>query len=371
MKRLLSLDILRGLTVACMIMVNNPGSWANMYPPLKHRIWDGCSPTDLVFPTFLFIVGASIWFAMRKFDQRLTKDAVCKIVKRGVLIFLVGELLKMYPFYNLEIFQIRGFGVLQRIGIAYTLGSLLALWLRSYKKIVLCILVLLVGYHIIVFTLGDATIEGYIGRKIDLAVFGPDRLPHRLGYAFAAEGLLSTLGALATVLIGYLAGKFVGTRTGGDKTQTLRTFISLAAAGGLLISAGLIWNGYFPINKPTWSSSYVLYAAGIAMQLWALTAFVTDYRGYTGRLTTFFRVFGTNALFAFALSAVIVRTIKLPVFLWEAQGTTTSLSGHFYRAVAQWTDNPRLASLLWSLVMVAICWGITYLLYRRKIFIKL
>ncbi|HJH58334.1 MAG TPA: heparan-alpha-glucosaminide N-acetyltransferase domain-containing protein [Bacteroidetes bacterium] len=371
MKRLLSLDILRGLTVACMIMVNNPGSWGHMYPPLKHYIWDGCSPTDLVFPTFLFIVGASIWFAMRRFDQKLSKSAAIKIIKRGILIFLVGELLKMYPFYNLETFQIRGFGVLQRIGIAYTLGALIALWLRSYKKIAICVVSLLVGYHIIVFAFGDATIEGYLGRKIDLAVFGEERLPMRLGFHFAAEGLLSTLGALSTVLIGYMAGKFIGSRHSEDKNHTLQSFIYLAAIGGLMITAGLIWNGFFPINKPMWSSSYVLYAAGIAMQLWALTSYLTDYLGKTSGLTTFFRVFGTNALFAFALSSVIVRTIKLPPFLWEAGGKTTSLSGHFYSYFASLTGNPELASLLWSLVMVALCWAITYPLYRKKIFIKL
>ena len=371
MKRLLSLDILRGLTVACMIMVNNPGSWGHMYPPLKHYIWDGCSPTDLVFPTFLFIVGASIWFAMRRFDQKLSKSAAIKIIKRGILIFLVGELLKMYPFYNLETFQIRGFGVLQRIGIVYTLGALIALWLRSYKKIAICIVSLLVGYYIIVFAFGDATIEGYLGRKIDLAVFGEKRLPMRLGYHFAAEGILSTLGALSTVLIGYMAGKFIGSRHSEDKSRTLQSFIYLAAIGGLMITAGLIWNGLFPINKPTWSSSYVLYAAGIAMQLWALTSYITDYLGKTSGVTTFFRVFGTNALFAFALSSVIVRTIKLPPFLWEAGGKTTSLSGHFYSYFSSLTGNQELASLLWSLVMVAICWAITYPLYRKKIFIKL
>ena len=371
MKRLLSLDVLRGLTVACMIMVNNPGSWGHMYPPLKHYIWDGCSPTDLVFPTFLFIVGASIWFAMRRFDQKLSKSAAIKIIKRGILIFLVGELLKMYPFYNLETFQIRGFGVLQRIGIVYTLGALIALWLRSYKKIAICIVSLLVGYYIIVFAFGDATIEGYLGRKIDLAVFGEKRLPMRLGYHFAAEGILSTLGALSTVLIGYMAGKFIGSRHSEDKSRTLQSFIYLTAIGGLMITAGLIWNGLFPINKPTWSSSYVLYAAGIAMQLWALTSYITDYLGKTSGVTTFFRVFGTNALFAFALSSVIVRTIKLPPFLWEAGGKTTSLSGHFYNYFSSLTGNPELASLLWSLVMVAICWAITYPLYRKKIFIKL
>ena len=111
MKRFLSLDILRGFTVACMIMVNNPGSWGHMYPPLKHYIWDGCSPTDLVFPTFLFIVGASVWFAMRKTGHELTGGVAFKIIKRGILIFLVGEALKMYPFYNMEEFRIRGFGV--------------------------------------------------------------------------------------------------------------------------------------------------------------------------------------------------------------------------------------------------------------------
>lgn len=370
MKRLPSLDVLRGFTVACMIMVNNPGSWGHMYPPLKHYIWDGCSPTDLVFPTFLFIVGASVWFAMRKFDQNLSKDSVIKIIKRGVLIFIVGELLKMYPFYNMEVFQIRGFGVLQRIGIAYTLGALIALWLKTYKRIAVCTISILVGYCILVFALGDATIEGYIGRRIDLAVFGESRLPMRLGFHFAAEGLLSTLGAVSTVLIGYMAGKFVGGNT-QEKKQMRRTLLALAAIGGLLISGGLIWNGIFPINKPTWSSSYVLYAGGIAMQLWALTAYATDYLGKTSRLTTFFRVFGTNALFAFVLSGVIVRTIKLPVFLFEAGGKTTSLSAHFYRWTSETTGNPELASLLWSLVMVGMCWGITYLLYRKNIFIKL
>ena len=193
----------------------------------------------------------------------------------------------------------------------------------------------------------------------------------RLGFHFAAEGLLSTLGALSTVLIGYMAGKFIGSRHSEDKNHTLQSFIYLAAIGGLMITAGLIWNGFFPINKPMWSSSYVLYAAGIAMQLWALTSFLTDYLGKTSGLTTFFRVFGTNALFAFALSSVIVRTIKLPPFLWEAGGKTTSLSGHFYSYFASLTGNPELASLLWSLVMVALCWAITYPLYRKKIFIKL
>lgn len=368
MKRFLSLDILRGFTVACMIMVNNPGSWGHMYPPLKHYIWDGCSPTDLVFPTFLFIVGASVWFAMRKTGHELTGGVAFKIIKRGILIFLVGEALKMYPFYNMEEFRIRGFGVLQRIGIAYMLGSFIALWLKSYRRIAVCVAAILIGYCIIVFSLGDATIENYIGRKIDLAVFGVERLPMRLGYHFAAEGILSTIPAVATVLIGYMAGRFMGENMKPENRSAV-PIVKLAAAGGLLVTAGLIWNGTFPLNKPIWSSSYVLYAAGIAMQMWALMSYVTDYLGKTS-WAGFFRVFGTNALFAFALSSVIVRTLRLPLFLIHSDGKELALSGYFYREMLQ-VVSPEMASLLWSLVMVGVCWAVTYPLYRKKIFIKL
>ena len=330
-KRFLSLDILRGLTVASMITVNNPGSWGEpTFAPLRHAAWDGCTPTDLVFPFFLFCVGASIWFAYRKSNHELTTPAVTKILKRGLLIFLVGHLVGYYPFYRFgeiapeqswlgclcSIVQILGLGlsigsmvwfsnqkkseeldpdykrrrawawtllgvglvlailpfplllgtplkslsswrilgVFPRIAICFTVGALLALWLKTYKRISIALVLILAVYWIVSAMFGDFTLEGNLARTIDLAILGDAHMYHGEGIAFDPEGLWSTLPAVGTVLLGYMSGKLMGESTEDVK----RNIITLAAVGGLLITLGQIINPYLPINKKLWSSSYLL-----------------------------------------------------------------------------------------------------------------
>lgn len=391
MKRFLSLDVLRGLTVAGMILVNNPGSWGHIFAPLRHAAWDGCTPTDLVFPFFLFVVGAAVWFSNRRTDHRLTAPVVKKILRRGALIFVVGLLLNWYPFYSFgldepvaytlfgqaheatgfwgglvyKVQHLRIMGVLQRIAIAFTLGALAALWLKSYRRIITATAVILLGYWALVMLTGDATLENYAGRYVDLAVFGDKHVYRGFGVPFDPEGLMNSIPAVATVLLGYMGGKLMGSAQGDHRGA----IVALAAAGGLLVTLGLIWKGVFPLNKAIWSSSYVVYVGGLAMQVWAVLAWFTDYRGKT-RWTTFFNVFGTNALFAFVLSGFLVKTAALPWLRFTVEGeryTFFSWLYHFYTGFA----SPEVASLLGALTTVALCWLITWPLYRKKIFIKL
>lgn len=391
MKRFLSLDIFRGMTVAGMILVNNPGSWGNIFPPLRHAKWDGCTPTDLVFPFFLFAVGAAIWFSNRKTNHELSPAVVKKIIKRGLLIFVVGLLLNWYPFFSfgvenpvsatifgntqelyspwsnmyVKLHNLRILGVLQRIGIAFMFGALLALWLKSYKKIAIALGSILAGYWILVFAFGDATLENFIGKTVDEAIFGVRHIYKGYGIPFDPEGLFSTIPAIGTVLLGYMAGKLMGEST----ESPLRGIITMAAAGGLLITLGLIMNPYFPINKPIWSSSYVLYAGGLAMQAWAILAYIIDYRQKT-RWTTFFNVFGTNALFAFVLSGFLAKTWGMPLFTFMVGEKKFTIFSWYYSIMADLTT-PKIGSLICALTMVMLCWIITYPLYRKKIFIKL
>lgn len=443
-KRFLSLDILRGLTVAGMITVNNPGSWGEpTFAPLRHAAWDGCTPTDLVFPFFLFCVGAAIWFAYRKTDHRLTAPVVGKIVKRGILIFLVGQLLSYYPFYNVSdiaperigigrlcsILQLLGIaltvgalvwfsarkgaeapdpdarrrrawawtalaggvilmllpfpmllytplkslahvrilGVFPRIAIAFTLGALLAMRLKSYKRCAIGLAVILVLYWVVSAAFGDLTLEGNLGRAIDLAVLGDAHMYHGEGIAFDPEGLFSTIPAIGTVLVGYMAGRLMGEGTGDVK----RNILLMAAVGGAMVTLGLILNPYFPINKKLWSSSYVLYAGGLAMQVWALFAYLIDYRKRTG-WTTFFNVFGTNALFTYCLSGLIVKTWGMAWYRIPVDGGEHRMSifSAWFRAL-KGVMPVELASLLCALSLVLLCWAIAYPLYKRKIYIKL
>ena len=443
-KRFLSLDILRGLTVASMITVNNPGSWGEpTFAPLRHAAWDGCTPTDLVFPFFLFCVGASIWFAYRKSNHELTTPAVTKILKRGLLIFLVGHLVGYYPFYRFgeiapeqswlgclcSIVQILGLGlsigsmvwfsnqkkseeldldykrrrawawtllgvglvlailpfplllgtplkslsswrilgVFPRIAICFTVGALLALWLKTYKRISIALVLILAVYWIVSAMFGDFTLEGNLARTIDLAILGDAHMYHGEGIAFDPEGLWSTLPAVGTVLLGYMSGKLMGESTEDVK----RNIITLAAVGGLLITLGLIMNPYFPINKKLWSSSYVLYAGGLAMQVWALFAFLIDVRKKT-KWTTFFAVFGTNALFTYCLSTFFVKVwgqswFRVPMDGGESKMTVFSAWFTTLKEVMP----VELASFLCALSLVALCWLVALPLYKRKIYIKL
>lgn len=369
MKRYVSLDVLRGLTVAMMIVVNNPGSWSKIYPMLRHASWDGCTPCDLVFPFFLFCVGVSMAFALAKYAA-MNADALKKILKRGVLLYLVGLLLTAFPFYpahmdpSMSFWQnwlewasgIRLVGVLPRIAMCYVLASVLALCLKSSEKIACAIGVLSI-LHVGLLLLfggpeGALTLEGNFARKLDIAVFGENHIYHGYGIPFDPEGLLGVLTGTCTVLIGYLVGRSI--RNSASKQSqdcvSARTFVISA---GLLL-AGLALSIVIPINKPLWSVSYVFYAAGWASFVLALLIYLIDYKGWEKPFFPF-KALGMNALALFVLSGLLMK-INWRYIDWD------------YTAVFGSTE---FLSLVFALLYMLLHLVIAVIMYRKKIFIKL
>ena len=365
MKRYLSLDILRGLTVAMMIIVNNPGSWTHVYPILRHASWDGCTPCDLVFPFFLFCVGVSMVFALSKYPS-LTGEALRKICRRGVLLYLIGLLLTAFPFYPTEqnpeltfgqnwlqwAAGLRLVGVLPRIAMCYVLGSVLVLWLRSSKRIALAIgtlcimhvglLLIFAGYE------GAFTLEGNFARRLDLAILGENHIYQGYGIPFDPEGFLGTLTGTATVLIGYLVGRVV--RSTPPLEASARTF---AISAGLLLG-GLALSLLIPLNKPLWSASYVFYTAGWATFVLALLIYIVDVKGIEKPFFPF-KALGMNALALFVLSGL----------LWKLNWLYI---GWDYGAVF---GSTKFLSLCFAVLYMLLHLAIACLLYRKKIFIRL
>ena len=369
MKRYVSLDVLRGLTVAMMIVVNNPGSWSNAYPILLHKEWNGCTPCDLVFPFFLFCVGASMAFALAKYDS-LNGGALKKIFLRGGLLYLVGLLTMAFPFYpsrldpSLTFWQnwlewlggIRLVGILPRIALCYILGSVLALWLKSFKKIV-CAIGVLCALHIGALLLfggpeGALTLEGNFARRLDIAVFGGNHIYHGYGIPFDPEGLLGVLTGTCTVLIGYLIGRSIRNRA-TEQSQDGVSARTFAISAGLLL-AGLALSIFIPINKPLWSVSYVFYAAGWASFVLALLIYLIDYKGWEKPFFPF-KALGMNALALYVLSAVLM------VINWRYIGWD-------YTAVF---GSTKFLSLMFALLYMLLHLAIAVILYKKKIFIKL
>lgn len=363
--RIRSLDAFRGLTVAAMILVNNPGSWSYVYPPLRHAEWDGWTPTDLIFPFFLFIVGVSIVvaFTRRELAGARPRELARKALLRGALIVLVGLLLGGFPRYELA--QMRIPGVLQRIGIVYALTALVYLgtgprarrWTAAG---------LLVGYWLLLTMVpvpgggvGDLTAAGNLGAWLDRLVLGG----HLWTPDFDPEGLLSTFPAVATCLL----GTFAGERLLADRPPADRT-VGLFLGGAALIVAGLAWSWWFPINKGLWSSSYVLFTGGVACQALAACYWVIDVRG-RDRWAGPAYVFGTNALFAFVLSGLVARCLGL----WKIatpEGAVAAPRWLFERVLAP-VAGPMIGSLSYAIANVVVIFLLTAVLYRRRIFVKL
>lgn len=375
--RILSLDIFRGFTMAMMIVVNN--QWGKAFDALRHKPWDGCTPTDLVFPFFLFIVGVSMWFSYRKTGHELTPRITLRLFKRGALIFLVGLLLNLFPFYDFlghewkSLYDLRIMGVLQRIGLAFFVGGVVALWLQTFRRIFIAVGAILVGYWLGVELLGDATREGFIGNSVDGFLLGANHL-YRPKESFDPEGLFSTIPAVATVLLGYAAGKFVGesrNENGGKNNaeSRMRTLGMLGTAGGLAVVAALALNTICPINKGIWSSSFVLYTAGLASIVWMILLWFYDYRGKRFG-ATFGSVFGTNTLFSYVLAWVLTGFISMPFMRFEVGGQSYTIYSWWSHALAGFLPD-RLATLLASFTLIAVIWSIVYPLYRKKIFIRL
>ena len=365
--RLVSLDVFRGITMAAMTLVNNPGTWSSIYWPLEHAEWNGWTPTDLVFPFFLFIVGVSITLAFgRRIEERgVTRDLYIKVIKRSLIIFGLGLFLNGFPHFHLSTIRIPG--VLQRIAVCYLVASLIFLGTRVRTQLLIA-LALLVFYYILMtnvpapgFAAGDLTKEGSLASYVDRVVFGPHIW--KQGKVYDPEGILSTIPAIATTLFGILAGHWFRTeRTHYEKVA------GLFVAGAVCVMIGWAWNPFFPINKALWTSSYVFFTAGLALQLLALCYWLIDIKGYR-RWAWPFEVFGLNAIALFVGSGLMVKLmemIKIPM----ADGSRDSSQGWIFDHLFLSWASPVNASLAYAIAFVLVWLVLMWLLYRKNIFLK-
>ena len=373
--RLQSLDVFRGLTVAGMLLVNQPGDWGAIYPPLEHAAWNGWTPTDLIFPFFLFIVGVTTHLSVEARRRRgdSERQILGQLVKRSLLIVLCGLLLASFPWWPLErITGMRFPGVLQRIGVAYFFGALLTLG-GSLKRQVVILVCLLFGYWF-AMTLLPVPGSGAMGQLVlddpsaslaawlDRAVFG--RHLWKSSVTWDPEGLLSTVPAIGTVMLGVFSGRWISiARPIHEK------LVGLFGAGALATVGGLMWNWSFPINKNLWTSSYVLFTAGVAAITLATCIWLIDIVGVKW-WTKPFIWFGRNPLLAFVGTGLMSRTIYSLVRVPNGDGTSSSLQRVIYEsAYASWLS-PKDASLLFALSYVALWAAILWALDRRRVYWK-
>lgn len=359
-ERFLSLDVLRGLTVIGMILVNNQGR-GKAFSMLRHSSWDGCTVADFVYPFFLFIVGAAIYFTFQKSNFELSSNVVYKIIRRGILIFFIGLLFNIFPFNSPPEYW-RIMGVLQRIAIVYVCSTFLVLWLKSFKRILFVAIGILLGYWALLATTGY-TLEDNVVLTMDRFLFGEKHLYTGYGIYFDPEGLLSSIPSIVNALFGFLAAKLLMI-----EKQTRKIPYRLLLSGISMIGLSLIWNVVFPFNKPLWTSSFVLYTSGWAIVIWFLFYWVIDVVKFQNWIP-FFLVFGTNALFTYILSDILsIINWEFPFQLGtETYYISTWLDKYVYGAL---TQTP-MRSALWGMTMVFVCWLITYPLYKRKIYIKI
>jgi predicted acyltransferase len=363
--RLASVDIFRGMTVAFMIIVNTPGTWSHVYSPLIHSSWHGCTPTDLVFPSFLFIAGIAMWYSLKRYNHELNSRSLFRILRRTVALFALGLFLAIFPYFGRDYSTLRIMGVLQRIALAYMIGSILCLTVKSDFLWIL-ITVILIIYWILLAIFGDAdpySLEGNLVRKIDLAVLGKDHLYKGFGIPFDPEGLLSTLPAVCTILYGFYIGRLTEKGAAIGNTVIKMLLIGIALAG-----LGLLWNMFFPINKPLWTSSYVLFTAGIATIVFALIFLFTDVIKFD-KWGKFFSVFGTNAILSFILAGIWT---KMLLFLMiPAADGRISLHNWFYVKACVPVAGEKGGSLMFAIIQMMLIWLVALILYRKKVSIRL
>lgn len=401
-KRILALDILRGITIAGMIMVNNPGSWGHIYAPLEHASWFGLTPTDLVFPFFMFMMGISTYISMRKYDFKYSHDSLIKIIKRTIVIFLIGLAIGWFSrlCYGLagsdsalplgqrildaanSFGTMRILGVMQRLAICYFFVSLIAITVKHkfipyiIGAVFVLYTVLLLMFNGLEFSLnniiyvidhalfGDAhlykdTVTSLVGSvqsssEYSIDIYQRQRLP------IDPEGLLSTLPSIGHVLIGFLCGKIIMT----VKDNNLRV-MNFFIVGTILTFAGFLLAYGLPISKKLWTPTFALVTCGLAASLLALLIWIIDVKGYK-KWCKFFEAFGVNPLFMYVLGGVLgilfgsVKIAGLSIKSWIYAETLVPMLG-----------DKTLASLIYALLFIALNWSIGYILYKKKIYIKI
>ena len=397
-ERLLSLDVFRGMTVAGMLLVNNPGSWASIYPPLEHAEWNGWTPTDLIFPFFLFIAGITTHLSLSARRARGDDEGAIRnqIIRRGALIFLFGFLVNGFPYFTWtdipgvpdpsflqrftdRLLHWRVMGVLQRIGVAYMCAGLLTLR-TTLRQQVAIISGLLLGYWIVMTALpvpGEGTIgalllnfpERTMAAWTDRTVLDWSRwnLGNHLWVSsktWDPEGVLSTVPAIGTAMLGNLAGRWIAQRR-----PLSERLAGIYAAGAIGMMLGLMWHWVFPINKSLWTSSYVVFTAGLACVSLATVMWLVDFQKVRGGWTKFFVVYGQNPMIAFVGSGVMARCIY-SIFKVTQDGKRIPLETWIHQTFyASWLS-PINASLAFAVTFVLFWYGILYFLYKRNYIFK-
>jgi predicted acyltransferase len=379
-QRFYSLDVFRGATVALMILVNNPGSWAHMYAPLDHASWHGCTPTDLVFPFFLFAVGNAMAFVMPRLEEK--NIFWQKVISRSLIIFLIGMFLNWFPFIKYDdagniagkpFESVRIFGVLQRIALSYFFGSVLVHFFKVRGAFVAGAVILLFYWFLCVAANpGDPfSLKGWFGTNIDLSLIGEKHMYHGEGVAFDPEGLMNTFGSIVQVIFGYLVGNYIIT-----KGKTAEMLNGLFVAGAVLVFAGFCWDMVFPINKKIWTSSYTVYTTGLALIIISVMIYLIEFKNAKGIWSRFFDVFGKNALFIFVMSGILPRLlalIRIKAGLTPA-GKPNYLTpfGWFYEHFCKpiFPSDPRIGSLIYALCFIGMMWFFSWWLDKKKIYIK-
>jgi predicted acyltransferase len=369
-QRFLALDVFRGMTICFMIIVNTPGSGDYAYSPLQHARWHGFTPTDLVFPSFLFAVGNAMSFVMAKWGTLPQSSVLWKIFKRTLIIFLLGYLMYWFPFFDFNdnnqmvfspVSHTRIMGVLQRIALAYGIGALLVYYFKPRTVLTLTIAILL-GYWAALMWLGDPSdplsMTGNIGYRIDRWLLGENHMYHGEGVAFEPEGWLSTLPAVGNVVAGYFAGRFLQ-----EKGKTYECLTKLLLAGLALICIAYFWDLVFPINKKLWTSSFVLYTVGLDCVILSAIIYIIDFAGKT-RWTGFFTVLGKNPLPIYLLSELGATLLYL-IHVQPDTPLSSWLYDHIFRHAGLY-----FGSLLFAVSWMLFCWLAGYFLDRKKIYIR-
>lgn len=382
-QRILALDILRGITIAGMIMVNNPGSWGHVYAPLRHAAWNGLTPTDLVFPFFMFIMGISTYISLRKFNFEFSNAVALKILRRTVVIFLIGLGISWFSHFCFywgsapdglgfgeklwvavwSFDTIRILGVMQRLALCYCAAALVAL-VMDHRRIPWLIAVLLAGYTVLLLCgNGFAYDESNVLSVVDRAILTPAHMYRDNG--IDPEGLLSTLPSIAHVLLGLCVGRMLFDKTVKSKEeQILRLFL----VGTVLTFAGFLLSYGCPLNKKVWSPTYVLVTCGLASSFLALLTWIIDVKGRR-KWTPFFEAFGVNPLFMYVLGNLLAILFGAVSFPWG--DGSVSVHHLLYQMLLVPLFGPLAGSLAYALLFVGINWCIGYPLYKRRIYIKI
>ena len=376
-QRILSVDIFRGLTIAFMILVNTPGTWSHVYPPLEHAAWHGITPTDLIFPFFLFIVGTSIVLAYNNKRNYVEHNLYRKIIIRSLKIIIIGLLLAgftyKFPFFK-DISHLRLPGVLQRIGIVFLITATFFVSVKNWRWYLIALIILLSGYW---YVMTQTTIDGKpavltksenVASIIDRKILGKNHMwkhYEKEGYVqgdYDPEGLFSTLPAIGTSILGIFLGLILINRILSPYAKV----ISFVVIGLLLFLLGLWWSHYFPLNKRLWTSSYVLYTGGLAFIIFGLIYFIVDVMRYY-KWADVFKFLGMNAIAVFTLSVFITKSF----YLLHIPGSKTTIHGWLYHHLfVNPLGNNEFSSMLYALSVVIFYVLIAWWLYRKKIFIK-